>query len=111
MYLRCLGQILVELTKKSDERKKPVYFTLLVRLQLARAFADPGQAYVNNLDLASDYVVRLTSDFTSPQALEQSFYLLQERSDAERALKSVSTLEERFRSVLKVSLLGELFFD
>lgn len=68
------------------------------------------QAYVNNLDLASDYIVRVVSDFLQEQSLEQQYYLESEQRDARQAMKHIQGCEDRFRTVLKVNAQCHLCF-
>lgn len=63
-----------------------------------------GQVYLNNLDLASDYITRLVSEFLQQPFIEQNYYLEREAKEAQTSLKSVQNLEDRFRSVLKVGI-------
>ena len=62
------------------------------------------KAYLNDLDLASEYIVRLTDGFLSENSLEQAFFLQEEASIAQTALRGLQMLEDKFRSILKGGL-------
>lgn len=60
---------------------------------------------MNNLDVAAEYSVRLVDEVLAGQALDEAFFLPSEIDRARIALLSIRSVDERFRSVLKVRSL------
>lgn len=68
----------------------------------------PSQIYLNNLDTASGYTVRLIDELLAGEALQQAFFLESELERAKIAMLGVRGVEERFKAVCKAS---PFFFD
>lgn len=62
------------------------------------------QVYLNNLDVAAEYSVRLIDELLAGPTVEQGFFLPTEIERARIAVMSVRSIEERFRAVLKVRI-------
>ncbi|ORY88716.1 COG4 transport protein-domain-containing protein [Leucosporidium creatinivorum] len=60
--------------------------------------------YLNNLDTASGYTVRLIDELLAGEALQQAFFLESELERARIAMLGVRGVEERFRAVCKTGL-------
>ncbi|KAI5479668.1 hypothetical protein MNV49_003178 [Pseudohyphozyma bogoriensis] len=60
--------------------------------------------YLNNLDTAAEYTVRLMDEMLSGDALNQTFFVESELERARIALVGVKGVEDKFRSVLKSGL-------
>lgn len=60
------------------------------------------QIYLNNLDTAAEYAVRLVDELLAGEALQQSFFLETELERARIAMLGVRGVEDKFRGVLKV---------
>lgn len=60
---------------------------------------------MNNLDIAAEYSVRLVDELLAGQTLDEAFFLPTEIDRSRIALLSIRSIEERFRSVLKVGTL------
>ncbi|KAK4703766.1 conserved oligomeric Golgi complex subunit 4, partial [Phenoliferia sp. Uapishka_3] len=64
--------------------------------------------YLNNLDTAAEYTVRLVEEILSGEALNEAFFLGAELERARIAIVGVRGVEDKFRGVLK-SALDHLF--
>lgn len=62
--------------------------------------------YANDLDVAAEYLVRVTEEQLDRNVLGQSYFLDSEYEDARSALESILSLQERYRAILKVSTLS-----
>ena len=60
------------------------------------------QTYLNNLDTAAEYTVRLIDDMLAGEALHQAFFIDAEMERARIAVLGVRGAEDKFRGVLKV---------
>jgi hypothetical protein len=58
---------------------------------------------LNDLDLASEYIVQLVDEMTLGDALQRAFLFEAEVNEARRALLTFKSLEDVFRSALKAS--------
>ena len=63
------------------------------------------QIYLNNLDTAAEYAVRLVDEMLGGEVLQQSFFLETELERAKIAMLGVRGVEDKFRGVLKVRFL------
>lgn len=63
------------------------------------------QIYLNNLDTAAEYTVRLIDETLAAEQLENAFFRSKERERARIALVHVRGVEDKFRSVLKVNAI------
>lgn len=64
------------------------------------------QVYLNNLDTASEYIVRLIDEMLAGESLQQAFFLEEEIESARIAIKGVRGVEDKFRGVLKVFVIS-----
>ena len=63
-----------------------------------------AQCYLNDLDLAAEYIVRLADDFTAAPSFTTSFALASELDTARGSLSSLRGLEATIRGHLRGSL-------
>lgn len=61
------------------------------------------QVYANDLDVAAEYILRVTEEQLDSNVLGQSYFLDTEYEEAREALESILNLQERYRTLLKVS--------
>ncbi|KAL8286854.1 hypothetical protein RQP46_003860 [Phenoliferia psychrophenolica] len=61
-------------------------------------------AYLNNLDTAAEYTVRLVDELLAGEALHQAFFLASETERARIAIVGVRGVEDKCRGVLKAGL-------
>ena len=60
--------------------------------------------YANDLDTASDYIVRVVEELEDSDTLAQSYFLDAELDMAKSALEGVKALQGRYRANLKVNV-------
>ncbi|SCZ99139.1 BZ3500_MvSof-1268-A1-R1_Chr3-1g05834 [Microbotryum saponariae] len=60
--------------------------------------------YLNNLDTASEYTLRMIDEMLAGEALQSSFFVEAELERAKVAFLGVRSLEERFKSILRSGL-------
>ncbi|KAK4050105.1 Golgi transport complex subunit 4 [Microbotryomycetes sp. JL201] len=60
--------------------------------------------YLNNLDTAAEYAVRLVDELLAGETLQDAFFLEAELERAKIAILQVRSTEDKFRSVLKAGL-------
>jgi conserved oligomeric Golgi complex subunit 4 len=105
-----LGGRAKEEEKERKEREAKGVFMVRSRLggltprTVAHLLSLTSQIYLNNLDTASGYTIRLIDELLGGEALQQAFFLEAELEQAKIAMLGVRGVEERFRGVCKVSL-------
>lgn len=62
------------------------------------------QVYANDLDVAAEYLVRVTEEQLDRSVLGQSYFLDSEYEEARLGLESILSLQERYRAILKVCI-------